>query len=1067
MIFAIINDEETTYSTKELWQYDYGQVLRIQNLNTEKYAIEIHFSTEENFGESITRIATNNGGSFDVTIPDSVLENKCASKDYFIYAFIYITGQSSGNTIKKIIIPVRSRPKPEGREQNDNNTMTAILKAVNSIADGKADGLKYEDDILSLMVGEKNIASVTITGGSGSGTDGREVELQNNGTHIQWRYEGEEYWNNLVDLLDLKGSDGYTPKKNIDYFDGINGKSAYEYAKEGGYTGTEEEFSQKLKKEIPDVDYILNEESENAIQNKAVAKAISSLSDEIANISGGAPTPVSVVADMTDTAKIYLYTGAEDGYIAGNWYYYDGTAWVSGGKYGETNTTEATSIEPENDDIPKVFFDEAIPQTKNDVITKFRYISKTLDFEGYAEFKAQGNSSLSYPKKNMTVKMYQDEALKTKLKVDFKGWGKQSKHVYKANWIDLTHSRNVVSARLWGQIVKSRSEYESYPTEFKNSPNQGAVDGFPIKVYSQGIYQGRYTLNIPKDAWTFNMDKDLDNHCILCGENYASGCFRASANIDGSDWSDEVHDTVPASIKTRWNEIISFVMNSSDSDFKAILSNYFYVDSLIDYFIFGMISCGLDAFSKNQIYATYDGQKWIASMYDMDSTWGLYWNGSKFVGYDYSRESFEDYVSTSSSGDGNLLYIRLVNNFTNELKARATELFNGVLSVPNIINEFEIFTDITPLDLVKEDYASTTGSGKFTGIPSQSTNNIQQIRQYVIDRHAWAVEYFNSLIESILCTNITLNRTAHSFTDETPITLTANVTPSNTTEPIIWKSSNTSIATVLNGVVTPIANGNCTITATCGNYSSTCQVSVSGFAEPIACTRITLDQTSLSITEENPITLIATVEPSDTTDVITWESNNTAVATVSNGLVTPITNGDCVITVICGTQTATCNVNISGLPVKPLYPLENGSKTFTNFGSTVTISNGNHINITGLTTNTNYNVNISYITDNGNQPALIDLDRSKIHFTLKNGDVVRTITKFSELHTSNRPYALFLRKSKGDTLNLHSNTTTEVDNTITITEDMSINCIGFYSTTVANQVYDLDIEIYVNNVRYV
>lgn len=29
MIFAIINDEETTYSIKELWQYDYGQVLRI------------------------------------------------------------------------------------------------------------------------------------------------------------------------------------------------------------------------------------------------------------------------------------------------------------------------------------------------------------------------------------------------------------------------------------------------------------------------------------------------------------------------------------------------------------------------------------------------------------------------------------------------------------------------------------------------------------------------------------------------------------------------------------------------------------------------------------------------------------------------------------------------------------------------------------------------------------------------------------------------------------------------------------------------------------------------------
>ena len=45
-----------------------------------------------------------------------------------------------------------------------------------------------------------------------------------------------------------KGEDGYTPVKNKDYFDGENGKSAYAYAQEGGYTGTEEEFSEDLGK---------------------------------------------------------------------------------------------------------------------------------------------------------------------------------------------------------------------------------------------------------------------------------------------------------------------------------------------------------------------------------------------------------------------------------------------------------------------------------------------------------------------------------------------------------------------------------------------------------------------------------------------------------------------------------------------------------------------------------------------------------------------------------------------------------------------------------------------------
>lgn len=46
------------------------------------------------------------------------------------------------------------------------------------------------------------------------------------------------------------------------------------------------------------------------------------------------PVPATTVSEMTDTEKIYLYTGNETGYTSGNWYYYNGAAWVSGGVYG-------------------------------------------------------------------------------------------------------------------------------------------------------------------------------------------------------------------------------------------------------------------------------------------------------------------------------------------------------------------------------------------------------------------------------------------------------------------------------------------------------------------------------------------------------------------------------------------------------------------------------------------------------------------------------------------------------------------------------------------------------------
>lgn len=507
------------------------------------------------------------------------------------------------------------------------------------------------------------------------------------------------------------------------------------------------------------------------------------------------------------------------------------------------------SVEPQLMDIPRIYFSEGtLPTSKTATVMKFDYYSKTAAYHGYVDIKCQGNSSMSYPKKNFTIKPYKDKDKTTKLKIDFKGWGKQSKFVLKANWIDLTHARNVVSARLWGDVIKTRSDYvTAIPELLRTSPNQGAVDGFPVLVYSNGVYQGRYTLNIPKDKWMSNMDDTLDTHCILCGENYVSGCFRALPQINGTDWTDELHDVVPATIKTSWTNAIKFVMNSTDAEFKANLGNYFDVNSLIDYLLYGIVSTGLDAFGKNQIYFTYDGIKWIASMYDMDSTWGLWWNGSKFVATDYAREDFQDLKDEGNgvTKQGNLLYLRLQQLFIPQLKTRYAELRKDVLSVSHIIQKFEEFNDVCPKDIVQEDYASTTGEGKFTGIPSKTTNNIQQLRSYINARLTYVDGYINALQEDTPCTNITLNNATLSFTTDAAQTLTATLTPTDTTDKVVWSVSPTGICTVEDGVVTAIKNGTCVITATCGSHSATCNVTVN--LPSVACTSIALDKTALQL----------------------------------------------------------------------------------------------------------------------------------------------------------------------------------------------------------------------------
>ena len=68
------------------------------------------------------------------------------------------------------------------------------------------------------------------------------------------------------------------------------------------------------------------------------------LQTTVNGMANGSPTPVATVAEMTDESAVYLYTGSETGYTAGNWYYYNGSAWTSGGVYGGAVTDTTLSI---------------------------------------------------------------------------------------------------------------------------------------------------------------------------------------------------------------------------------------------------------------------------------------------------------------------------------------------------------------------------------------------------------------------------------------------------------------------------------------------------------------------------------------------------------------------------------------------------------------------------------------------------------------------------------------------------------------------------------------------------
>lgn len=113
MITAVIDaGQHYCQAVSDLWQWDYGQTLRIQGVKIPA-AVEVQFSTTERIGETVTRIGVTQEGVTEAPIPDTLLEGGGTTQDYTIYAFVYIENGDSGKTEYRVSMKVRARPKPE------------------------------------------------------------------------------------------------------------------------------------------------------------------------------------------------------------------------------------------------------------------------------------------------------------------------------------------------------------------------------------------------------------------------------------------------------------------------------------------------------------------------------------------------------------------------------------------------------------------------------------------------------------------------------------------------------------------------------------------------------------------------------------------------------------------------------------------------------------------------------------------------------------------------------------------------------------------------------------------
>lgn len=129
-----------------------------------------------------------------------------------------------------------------------------------------------------------------------------------------------------------------------------------------------------------------------------------------------------------------------------------------------------------------------------------------------------------------------------------------------------------------------------------------------------------------------------------------------------------------------------------------------------------------------------------------------------------------------------------------------------------------------------------------------------------------------------------------------------------------FSSSDSSVVGVSGNTLTALKGGSSVITAKSGSTEKSQTVNVAKKEVPLES--ITLNKDSLNLKKGESFTLVASKNPSDTTDEsdIIWESSNMGVATVdSDGIVTAVGSGSADITAKCGTYSAKCTVNVDAV----------------------------------------------------------------------------------------------------------------------------------------------------------
>ncbi|HIE9799423.1 TPA: CotH kinase family protein, partial [Klebsiella pneumoniae] len=374
------------------------------------------------------------------------------------------------------------------------------------------------------------------------------------------------------------------------------------------------------------------------------------------------------------------------------------------------------------------------------------YTTATIDIDGeilnipYSSISVQGDSSAGYPKKNLNIGLYIDDKHDDLFTLKIGDCLPHDEWVFKANWIDHTNLRNLMSYYLWERVMASRDgwpkrDIDNYYVgktglDEMDTRATGYPVGYPCVMYINGDFYGTGALAIGKKKENYNIPKNEAEKIMI-----VMGGWKSITTMYNNAQEEGIEIKAP---KTVSEETLGYLQtwdtfaNLAQADFTQQAPEHLDTRNVVDFYLLLAVIGATDLFAgdraKNAIFYTWDGTKWYFGPYDLDTTYGLQFNGTQIS---YAADS-------APSTDSGTFWQKILVTYADELSARYAELRDKDIFSVNCL--YDIAAGLSSKYTHELDKAEIN---KWPTKPSLTITSRDQIFSWFNDRLAYLDNKFN------------------------------------------------------------------------------------------------------------------------------------------------------------------------------------------------------------------------------------------------------------------------------------------------------------------------------------